>query len=333
MPSVRDIAVQVDQPKHAPVKVPSGQPSGTSSVKTTAMQADLPQRLPVTSRTDNPQQTKEMSRKDHLKAPEEALDAPRNQQSTAQDKIYVMAQPMPAPGTAGTPYFIGQNVSQFIEQYERLCTRYYVTSIEKRQGLPEYCDYWIGMWIRSLPEFTAGNWIELVRKLRAEYRADDYYRRMEIRDFVEAFVRISIEQPGDLRYYIQDFTTILGKAVAVGNLTEQEKGWWFIQGLPIKYHRYAIEQIGAVVDKPSTFVFERLKEAVELRIMAAENAERMAILPEKDVLNVQLMQELRQQRDELDHGRDGRLLNPVRPGVRGGALMPQRSPTTDRATA
>ena len=30
VPSVRDIAVQVDQPKHAPVKVPPGQPSGTS---------------------------------------------------------------------------------------------------------------------------------------------------------------------------------------------------------------------------------------------------------------------------------------------------------------
>ena len=111
---------------------------------------------------------KDISRKDHLQAPKEALDA-RSQQSTAQDKIYVMVQPMPAPGTAGTPYFAGQNVSQFIEQYERLCTRYHVTSIEKRQGLPEYCDYWIGMWIRSLPEFTAGNWIELVRKLRAEY--------------------------------------------------------------------------------------------------------------------------------------------------------------------
>ena len=28
-PSVRDMAVQVDHPKHAPVKVPSGQPSRT----------------------------------------------------------------------------------------------------------------------------------------------------------------------------------------------------------------------------------------------------------------------------------------------------------------
>ena len=88
---------------------------------------------------------------------------------------------------------------------------------------------------------------------------------------------------------MQDFTTISGKAVAAGNLTEQEKGWWFMRGLPIEYYRYAIEQIGAVVDKPSTFVFERLKEAIELRIMAVENAERIAVLLEEEALNSQLV--------------------------------------------
>ena len=36
------------------------------------MQVDLPQRSP---RADDPQQTKYISRKDHLHAPEEALDA------------------------------------------------------------------------------------------------------------------------------------------------------------------------------------------------------------------------------------------------------------------
>ena len=44
-----------------------------------------------------------------------------------------------------------------------------------------------------------------------------------------------------------------------------------MQGLPIKYCRHAMEQTGAVVDRPSTLIFEKLKEAVELRIMAAEN--------------------------------------------------------------
>jgi len=59
-----------------------------------------------------------------------------------------------------------------------------------------------------------------------------------------------------------------------------------MQGLPIKYYRHAIEKTGAVADKPSTLMFKRLKEAVELRIIAAKNVKRMAILLEEDILNI-----------------------------------------------
>ena len=103
-----------------------------------------------------------------------------------------------------------------------------------------------------------------------------------------------MEQPGDLHHYVHDFTTISARTVAIGNLTKQEKGWWFMRGLPIEYRRHAMEQTGAVADKPSTLVFEELKEAVESRIVAAENTKRMAVLLEEDVLNVQLIQKLRQ---------------------------------------
>ena len=48
-----------------------------------------------------------------------------------------------------------------------------------------------------------------------------------------------------------------------------------------------MEKTGAVADEPSTLIFERLKEAVELRIMAVESTKRMAVLEE--VLNVQLV--------------------------------------------
>ena len=112
---------------------------------------------------------------------------------------------------------------------------------------------------------------------------------MESRDFVEAFVWKSAEQLGDLCYYVHDFTTILARAVAAGNLTEQEKGWWFMWGLPIEYCRHAMEKTGAVVDEPSTLIFERLKEAVKSRIIAVENAEWMDILLEEDALNIQLI--------------------------------------------
>ena len=143
--------------------------------------------------------------------------------------------------------------------------------------------------IQVMPEFNQGEWKGLVNRLRAEYRADDYYRRMETRDFVEAFVRKSAEQPGELRHYLQDFTTISARTVAAGNLTEQEKGWWFMRGLPIEYRRYIIEKIGAVVDKPSTLIFGRLKETVELRIVAVEGAKRIDVLLEEDALNIQLI--------------------------------------------
>ena len=58
-----------------------------------------------------------------------------------------------------------------------------------------------------------------------------------------------------------------------------------MQGLPIRYRRHVIETIGAVADEPSTLIFERLKEAIELRIVAIENAKRIAVL-EEEVLNI-----------------------------------------------
>ena len=50
-----------------------------------------------------------------------------------------------------------------------------------------------------------------------------------------------------------------------------------------------MEKTGAVVDKPSTLVFKRLKEAVELRMVAIEGAERMDTLLKEDALNIQLI--------------------------------------------
>jgi hypothetical protein len=62
-----------------------------------------------------------------------------------------------------------------------------------------------------------------------------------------------------------------------------------MRGLPIEFRRHVIEQTGAVVDKPSTFVSKRLKEAIELRIVAVEGAKRIDVFPEEDVLNVRLI--------------------------------------------
>ena len=89
-----------------------------------------------------------------------------------------------------------------------------------------------------------------------------------------------------------------------------------MRGLPIEYRRYIMEKIGAVADEPSTLIFKRLKEAIELRIIATENAKRIDVLLE-DPLNIQLIQELRQQGNKLNYRGKGGLLDL---GVHGGAL-------------
>jgi hypothetical protein len=43
------------------------------------------------------------------------------------------------------------------------------------------------------------------------------------------------------------------------------------------------------VDEPRTLIFKRLKEAVELRIVAIEGAKRIDVLLEEDALNVRLI--------------------------------------------
>ena len=62
--------------------------------------------------------------------------------------------------------------------------------------------------------------------------------------------------------------------------------------------------------------------------MATENAKQIDVFPE-EALNVQLIQELWQQRNELNCRRKGRLLGSVRPGVHR-APTQQQSLSTDQ---
>ena len=73
---------------------------------------------------------------------------------------------------------------------------------------------------------------------------------------------------------------------------------------------------GADLDKRESFDFYQLLKAVELRIIAIENAKRIDVLLE-DPLSIQLIQELQQQRNKLYYRRKGGLLDL---GVHGGAL-------------
>ena len=71
--------------------------------------------------------------------------------------------------------------------------------------------------------------------------------------------------------------------MAIGNFTEQERGWQFICGFFIKYYRHTIEKTKAVVDELNIFIFKRLKQAMFLRMIAVENIKQISVLFYKNI--------------------------------------------------
>jgi len=71
---------------------------------------------PITLGTNNPQYIEDKGHEVYLPGYRETISSlPSNRPLIARDKVYIMAQPIPALGTPRTPYFMGQNVSQFIK--------------------------------------------------------------------------------------------------------------------------------------------------------------------------------------------------------------------------
>ena len=118
---------------------------------------------------------------------------------------------------------------------------------------------------------------------------------METVEFLKAYIRQYRDNPpSSLREYCRQFTLISQKATEAGNLDNRKQGYWFVKGLPLKYQKHTMAETEADPDRQKSFNFYQLLRAVELRIMATENAEQMDVLLEEDALNVQLIQELQQ---------------------------------------
>ena len=67
--------------------------------------------------------------------------------------------------------------------------------------------------------------MELVKKLRAEYRGSDHFRQLETVEFLEAYVKQCSKDPPSIREYCRQFSLISQKATEAGNLENSERGY------------------------------------------------------------------------------------------------------------
>ena len=171
---------------------------------------------------------------------------------------------MPVPKMPGAPMFQGKDVTEFMEMMESLFQRHHVVADkDKLAYLLDYCQSAIFMWIRLLDEYKAGEYNEVVEKLKDQYTAKDKAQKIFNIYWLEAYKNIKHGKGADLGEYINNFHNMSEKLVRDGVITGYFQGLWFLQGLLEKTQEGIVQQGKVNARKPVTVVYKTLKVLVE----------------------------------------------------------------------
>ena len=139
---------------------------------------------------------------------------------------------MPLPSAPGSPCFNGRNISDFLKQFSDLCRDYKLTNMQRIAKLPHYCGIYIAKLIKTMRTWREGNWDELLKTLREDYKPGDLTQKYHSRRFLEAFKnkrRARDEDPGEYIHQFENVSEVLIKKRLLDNFT---RILWFVDGLP-----------------------------------------------------------------------------------------------------
>ena len=143
---------------------------------------------------------------------------------------YIMA--MPYPGTPGTPFFEGSNVTGFLTRYELMCSDFRMEEKEKIRRLPLYCEMFIGKYIESVIQAPGITWSAIRKALRSRYKDRDLNQQIYSRRFLESYKDKVRSDSSDILHYCDQFASISENLVAKSSIDTFIQSRWFIQGLP-----------------------------------------------------------------------------------------------------
>ena len=193
------------------------------------------------------------------------------------DPRFYMA--LPHPGSPGTPFFTGGNVTDFLDRYLLMCRDYRLAEDQIIPRLPWYCENLIGQNVKSMIEFTSGDWDNLAKAMRKEYRHNDTSQQVNSRAFLEALKNKPRMEEDDIPLYCRRFVAICKQLPGGQRLDNFTQCSWFVQGLPEKlcselFMRYDIDLEG---DEPLM-----LDTLVQYTITLATSSQRLRDLVRGD---------------------------------------------------
>jgi hypothetical protein len=173
--------------------------------------------------------------------------------------------PLPQPGASGIPYFKGEDITEFLRQFEKLCKNYGIRDRKSiLEELPDYCTRFIREEFEELPEWKTKDWDGFVKKAKELYRDSDVDQLMISRAYLHNFVQERRPwEESSLRRYIREFTAISNRLVEDKRLENFTRCVWFIRGLPKQLEEKLFARTNADIEKPETMKFSEIVATAE----------------------------------------------------------------------
>ncbi|KAJ3765183.1 hypothetical protein FB446DRAFT_655593 [Lentinula raphanica] len=167
---------------------------------------------------------------------------------------------MPVPGMPDAPKFEGRDAKEFLEQIEAHGHRAGITDQDRLVDyIVRYSSRSIRSDIRFMPEFDAEvenkTWSAAKRMLLQMFSAHEEPPDVSIRDLEDCCILWSNEEPlskkADLDRYQRRYFSIVAPLLKQNALTNEMKGYYFLQGLPKKDQKYVEKKLPAENKKKS----------------------------------------------------------------------------------
>ena len=134
---------------------------------------------------------------------------------------------MPRPGQLGSMLFDGNNITDFLEDWNIECEDYGLTDGQKCARFPNYCTPAIKDLVKLLPGYSTHDWTTLQANLK-----ETYWQHDKPKDTHEALIRLVKEAPTmDLNLYLIKFTVITDSLIAKHVLSDLDRVGRLLDGL------------------------------------------------------------------------------------------------------
>jgi hypothetical protein len=237
---------------------------------------------------------------------------------------------MPYPGSPGTPYFDGYNVTEFLERFSDLCSDYALEEGEKIRRLPRYCDVLNEQYVKSVIDTNLNGWKSLVKTLRRDYKDRDLNQQIHSIGYLESFkdkIRTSVEE---IPQYCRQYSAISKPLFDAGKIQSSLRSAWFLQGLPEAFSNEFSIRHDLDDDDETKMDFDTLMHQVLQLCRSKVTMKKARKVGFKTPKTTALVDEMQ---PSLSHGRDEDASDLMRKmKARAGATAKQISPDMEEIT-